>query len=66
MPTSETASPPEMLSRQQVADLLGVHYDTVRRWEDTGALTPVRTPGGRVRFHADEARKLADEIGRVA
>ena len=37
---------PDLLSVSAVADLLGVHVDTVRRWTDEGKLPEVRTPGG--------------------
>jgi molybdopterin-binding protein len=44
----------------QVADLLGVSVDTVRRWCDDGTLATHRTPGGhRVVHGADLARFLA-------
>lgn len=44
----------------QVADLLGVSTDTVRRWIDDGRLGPARTEGGqRLVDGADLARYLA-------
>lgn len=60
MQTSEAGSIPETLTRRQVAERLGVHVDTVRRWEDRGALTPLRTPGGHVRYAADEVAALLE------
>jgi molybdopterin-binding protein len=45
----------------QVAELLGVSADTVRRWGDTGRLRVLREPGGqRVVDGADLARFLTD------
>jgi molybdopterin-binding protein len=44
----------------QVAELLGVSSDTVRRWADTGRLTVRRTKGQRVIEGADLARFLAE------
>jgi molybdopterin-binding protein len=46
----------------QVADLLGVSPDTVRRWADSGRLAMHRTPGGeRVIEGAALARLLVEE-----
>ena len=41
---------PDLLSVSAVADLLGVHVDTVRRWTGEGKLPEVRTPGGHRRI----------------
>lgn len=46
----------------QVADLLGVSVDTVRRWCDEGRLKTTRGPAGRRLIDGpDLARHLADE-----
>ncbi len=48
----------------QVADLLGVSVDTVRRWADEGRLRTSRDPGGRrVVDGEDLARFLAESSG---
>lgn len=45
----------------QVAELLGVSVDTVRRWCDEGRLETVRSPGGhRLVSGRDLARHLAE------
>ncbi len=46
----------------QVADLLGVSPDTVRRWADSGRLAMHRTPGGERVIEGDAlARLLVEE-----
>ena len=48
----------------QVAELLGVSVDTVRRWADAGRLPFTRTAGGqRVIDGADLARFITEESG---
>ena len=42
------------LSPQDVADQLGVHVDTVKRWADSGALPSLRTPGKWRRFRQED------------
>jgi DNA binding domain, excisionase family len=42
------------LTLSDVADMLGVHEGTVRRWADTGKLPSYRTPGGHRRFLSED------------
>ncbi len=52
----------EVYRAGQVAELLGVSVDTVRRWTDSGRLRATRSPGGqRVVAGRDLARFLASE-----
>jgi excisionase family DNA binding protein len=56
------AHDPYDLTVSDVADLLQVHPDTVRRWAAAGALASWRTPGGQRRFRrADVDALLAPE-----
>ncbi len=38
----------------EAADILGVHFTTLRRWADAGEVPCIRTPGGRRRFQRSE------------
>ena len=46
------------LTLSNVADMLGVHEGTVRRWADAGRLPSYRTPGGHRRFLRDDVVKF--------
>lgn len=48
------------MTRRQVASLFNVSVDTVIRWEQRGRLTPVKLPGGLVRYEPDEVDALRD------
>ena len=47
-----------MLRVGQAAAKLGVHPQTLRRWEKEGKLTPVKTPGGQRRYTEKEVLDL--------
>lgn len=47
-PTTQESK--EWLELAEAAAFLGVHYTTLRRWADEGAVDCARTPGGRRRF----------------
>ncbi|MEZ4767149.1 MAG: helix-turn-helix domain-containing protein [Caldilineales bacterium] len=42
------------LDLSDAADILGIHYTTLRRWADDGQVPHYRTPGGRRRFKQSE------------
>lgn len=46
----------------QVAELLGVSVDTVRRWVDAGKLPADRTPGGRRLIDGEELARFVISI----
>lgn len=46
------------LTSAEVAKRLRVHVETVRRWARSGLLTPVRTPGGQMRFPSEQVDDL--------
>jgi excisionase family DNA binding protein len=54
------SAPPEadLLTRAQVARLLGVQPGTVTAWASQGKLTSIDTPGCHRRYRADEVRAL--------
>lgn len=58
-PAVEPVAPkPELMTRAEVADLVGVSISTVRRWEGS-QLQPVRDDRGRHLFHAEQVLALA-------
>ena len=50
----------------QAAELLGVSIDTLRRWEEDGRLTTVRTDGGQRRVPISELSRLMGDRRRTA
>ncbi len=46
---------------ERAAALLGVHPDTIRRWERQGKIRVLRTPGGKRRIPESEIRRLRGE-----
>jgi excisionase family DNA binding protein len=51
---SHNESESAWLELSEAADLLGVHFTTLRRWVDAGKVPCIRTPGGRRRFRRAE------------
>jgi excisionase family DNA binding protein len=47
---------------REAAKHLGVHENTLRRWEKQGLVRAVRLPTGVRRFRVDEVERLRDEI----
>jgi len=54
MTTSQQLNPDSWLDLSEAADVLGVHFTTLRRWVDAGKVPCIRTPGGRRRFRRAE------------
>lgn len=48
----------DLITTGQAAEVLGVSVQTVRRWEATGHLAAVRTPGNQRRFLRSEVLAL--------
>jgi excisionase family DNA binding protein len=48
------ASSDHWLDLSRAAEILGVHFTTLRRWADAGQVPCMRTPGGRRRFSERE------------
>jgi excisionase family DNA binding protein len=55
-------SVPELLQVRAAARLLGVHENTLRRWEESGLIRAVRLPSGVRRFRAEDVEQLRAEI----
>jgi excisionase family DNA binding protein len=45
---------PELLQVRRAAGLLGVHENTLRRWEEAGYIRAVRLPSGVRRFRRED------------
>ena len=54
--------PEELISVPEVADLLDVTEETVRRWAETGLLRHVRLPSGRFRFERSDIEAIRRPI----
>lgn len=48
----------ELVPIGTAARLLGVTVGTIRRWDEAGHITAVRTPGGQRRFRRSEIARL--------
>lgn len=53
---------PQLMQVRQVARTLGVHENTVRRWEQRGLLHAVRLPSGVRRFQPAEVESLRAQM----
>src|SRR5689334_535752 len=47
-----------LLKIGQAAKLLGVSIDTLRRWEKTGKISTIRTPGGTRLYSLESLKKV--------
>ena len=50
------------LSISQAADQLGVHPETLRRWERGGAIQPERTDGGQRRYTLKSLEQISNPV----
>lgn len=53
------------ISIQEASELLGVHPDTLRRWEDEGKIQPERTPGGHRRYDVAKLLGTQEKEGKT-
>jgi len=53
--------PEQKYTLSEAANLLGVHPDTVRRWNNTGKIRSIRVSGGWRRFPESEIKRLLGE-----
>ena len=61
---TDNKTPPELLTVKQVAAQMGVHPNTVRRWERRGILNAFRLPGGHRRFRRSDVETLLQDGSR--
>lgn len=52
----------QLMQVRQAARTLGVHENTVRRWEERGLLRAVRLPSGVRRFRAEDVEALRERM----
>ena len=48
------------LSLKEASELLGIHFTTLRKWADEGAIHVFRTPGGHRRFSVTDLRRFLE------
>jgi excisionase family DNA binding protein len=54
-----------LLGVREAARRLGVHENTLRRWESSGLIHAVRLPTGVRRFREEDVQRLHDEMHRA-
>lgn len=52
----------QLMQVRQAALALGVHENTVRRWEERGLLHAVRLPSGVRRFRSEDIAQLREQM----
>jgi excisionase family DNA binding protein len=52
----------QLMQVRQVARTLGVHENTVRRWEERGLLHAVRLPSGVRRFRPEDVEAVREQM----
>lgn len=51
-----------LLGVRKAAEELGVHENTLRRWEEKGLIHAVKLPTGVRRFRREDVERLRDEM----
>jgi putative resolvase len=54
-----------LLGVREAARRLGVHENTLRRWEQSGLIRAVKLPTGVRRFRAEDVERLHEEMHRA-
>lgn len=57
-----TTMQPELMQVRSAARELGVHENTLRRWEEAGLINAVRLPSGVRRFRAEDVSRVREEM----
>lgn len=57
-----TATRPVLLQVRAAARELGVHENTLRRWEEAGLIRAIRLPSGVRRFPLEEITRIRDDM----
>lgn len=52
----------QLMQVRQAAQTLGVHENTIRRWEQRGLLHAVRLPSGVRRFRPEDIEKVREQM----
>ena len=52
----------QLMQVRQAAQALGVHENTVRRWEERGLLHAVRLPSGVRRFRPEDVERVREQM----
>jgi excisionase family DNA binding protein len=52
----------QLMQVRQAAQALGVHENTIRRWEQRGLLHAVRLPSGVRRFRPEDVEKVRAQM----
>ena len=54
--------PDELISTPEVAEMLHVTDETVRRWAETGIIRHIRLPSGQLRFERGDIEAIRTPI----
>lgn len=52
----------QLMQVRQAAQALGVHENTIRRWEERGLLHAVRLPSGVRRFRPEDIEQMREQM----